>query len=54
MGGALLALGIVMLLLPGPGLLVIPAALGFLALEFEAPVRWRLQLASWIEKRRRR
>lgn len=39
-GGAVLALGIAMIVLPGPAFVVIPAGLGILGLEFERPRRW--------------
>jgi uncharacterized protein (TIGR02611 family) len=39
-GGTVLLLGIAMLLLPGPGLLVIPAGLGILAIEFVWARKW--------------
>ena len=53
-GGALVALGLLFVVTPGPALLVIPAGLGVLALEFETPRRWRRRLANWIRKRRER
>jgi tellurite resistance protein TerC len=53
-GGAILAIGVVLVFTPGPALLVIPAGLGVLALEFDAPRRWRQRLASWIRERRER
>jgi tellurite resistance protein TerC len=40
LGGALLVIGIAMIVLPGPASLAIPAALGILALEFEWAERW--------------
>lgn len=39
-GGALLALGVAMIVLPGPAVVVIPAAIGVLAIEFEWARRW--------------
>lgn len=39
-GGALLALGAAMIVLPGPAVVVIPAAIGVLAIEFEWARRW--------------
>ncbi len=39
-GGTVLLIGIAMLVLPGPGLLVIPAGLAILALEFAWARRW--------------
>lgn len=47
-GTALLALGIALIVLPGPAVVVIPAALGLLATEFEWAQRWRTQgEAGW-------
>jgi tellurite resistance protein TerC len=47
-GVGLVVLGIAMLLLPGPGLLVIPLGLAILAIEFAWARRWleRLRVAS--------
>jgi tellurite resistance protein TerC len=53
-GGAIVALGLVLLVTPGPALLVIPVGLGVLALEFETPRRWRGRLAAWIRAQRER
>ena len=53
-GGAIVALGLLLIVTPGPAILVIPAGLGVLALEFETPRRWREQLASWIRAQRNR
>ena len=39
-GGALLAVGVAMIVLPGPAVVVIPAAIGVLAIEFEWARRW--------------
>jgi tellurite resistance protein TerC len=46
-GGTLLLLGVLMLVLPGPAVLVIPAGLGVLAIEFT----WARRL---LERARRR
>jgi len=40
LGGTVVALGLALLVLPGPGLLVIPAGLAILALEFAWARRW--------------
>ena len=40
-GGTVLVAGVVMIVLPGPALLVIPAGLAILATEFEWAHRWR-------------
>jgi hypothetical protein len=53
-GGAIVALGLLFIVTPGPAFLVIPAGLGILALEFETPRRWRHQLAKWIREQRER
>jgi tellurite resistance protein TerC len=53
-GGAIVAIGLLLIVTPGPALLVIPAGLGVLALEFDAPRRWGRRLASWIRERRER
>ena len=53
-GGAIVALGLLLTVTPGPALLVIPAGLGILALEFETPRRWRRQLGTWIREQRGR
>jgi hypothetical protein len=49
----MVALGLLLILTPGPAFLVIPAGLGILALEFETPRRWRKRLTTWIRERRR-
>jgi tellurite resistance protein TerC len=53
-GGAIVALGLLLIVTPGPALLVIPAGVGVLALEFETPRRWRERLATRIRARRNR
>ena len=53
-GGAIVALGLLLIVTPGPALLVIPAGLGVLALEFETPRRWGERLARWIREQRER
>jgi hypothetical protein len=39
-GGAVIAAGVAMLVLPGPGILTIALGLGILSLEFERPRVW--------------
>ncbi|MBM4114424.1 MAG: hypothetical protein FJ252_00925 [Phycisphaerae bacterium] len=39
-GGVLLAIGVAMIVLPGPAVVVIPAAIGVLAIEFGWARRW--------------
>ncbi len=46
-GGTLLALGIALIVLPGPAFLVIPAGLAILAIEFAWARRW---LESWARQ----
>jgi tellurite resistance protein TerC len=53
-GGAIVALGLLLVVTPGPALLVIPAGLGVLALEFDTPRRWRERLVRWIREQRER
>jgi len=53
-GGAIVAIGLLLIVTPGPALLVIPAGLGVLALEFDAPRRWGRRLAAWIREQRER
>jgi hypothetical protein len=52
-GGVIVALGLLLIVTPGPALLVIPAGLGVLALEFDTPRRWRERLVKSIRERRR-
>ncbi len=40
-GGIILAIGVAMIVLPGPAVLVIPAGLAILAVEFAFARRWR-------------
>ncbi|MEM6641312.1 MAG: PGPGW domain-containing protein [Pseudomonadota bacterium] len=47
-GVTLLAIGVVMLVLPGPGVLVIAAALGVLAVEFAWARVWLAKLRRTI------
>ena len=46
-GGALLVAGLAMLVLPGPAVVVIPAALAILAVEFVWARRW----LAWLRER---
>jgi uncharacterized protein (TIGR02611 family) len=46
-GGTLLVAGVVMLVLPGPAIVVIPAGLAILAIEFVWARRW----LSWLRQR---
>jgi tellurite resistance protein TerC len=47
-GGTVLLLGIVMLVTPGPGLVVIPAGLAILAIEFAWARRWLRKMRERI------
>ena len=47
LGGALLVAGVAMLFLPGPAVVVIPAALAILAVEFLWARRW----LAWLRER---
>ena len=47
LGGSLLIAGLAMLVLPGPALVVIPAALAILAIEFVWARRW----LAWLRER---
>jgi tellurite resistance protein TerC len=50
LGGAVLLLGVVMLLLPGPAVLVIPLGLGILGLEFAWARRWLVAARALSER----
>lgn len=45
-GGAVTTVGVAMLVLPGPGLVVIALGLAILALEFERPRLWLARLKA--------
>ncbi len=46
-GGALLVAGVAMIVLPGPAIVVIPAALALLAVEF----LWARRCLTWLRER---
>jgi tellurite resistance protein TerC len=48
-GGGLLAVGVAMIVLPGPAIIVIPFALAILALEFACARRWQTQFRERIK-----
>ena len=50
-GGTLLALGIVLIVLPGPAFLVIPAGLAILAIEFAWARRWLRSARALLPRR---
>ncbi len=51
-GVVVIALGVAMLFLPGPGLLTIVAGLALLGSEFETPRRWVASLRDRVAARR--
>ena len=50
-GGTVLALGIVLVVLPGPAFLVIPAGLAILAIEFAWARRWLRSARAVLPRR---
>ncbi len=50
LGGTVLALGVVMILLPGPAILVIPAGLAILATEFLWARRYLCQCRKFCDR----
>jgi tellurite resistance protein TerC len=46
-GSAVVAVGVAMIVLPGPAIVVIPLGLGILSLEFERPRVW----LAWLKAR---
>jgi len=48
-GGSLLAVGVAMIVLPGPAIVVIPIALAILALEFACARQWQTQFRERIK-----
>lgn len=53
-GGTVLIFGIILIFLPGPSFLVIPAGLAILATEFLWARRWLVRVKSLIDKTRAR
>ncbi len=53
-GGALMLLGVMMIPLPGPGVLVILLGLGVLATEYEWARRWKARLGTEMNRLRGR
>jgi hypothetical protein len=47
-GGTVLALGIALIVLPGPAFLVVPAGLAILAIEFAWAKRWLRKVREWL------
>jgi len=54
LGGLLLLAGIVMIVLPGPAIIFIPAGLALLAVEFDFARNWLLRMRRWLSSRARR
>ena len=52
LGSVLLAAGLAMIVLPGPAFIVVPAALGLLATEFEWADHWRVRALEWLGRLR--
>ena len=50
-GGLFLITGVAMLVLPGPGLLLIPLGLAILATEFRWARKWLLTARQWLRGR---
>ncbi|MDD9802482.1 MAG: PGPGW domain-containing protein [Deltaproteobacteria bacterium] len=53
-GGALVIIGAVMIVTPGPGVLIIATGLAVLAFEFEAPRRWRDRTLAWLQRQKQK
>jgi tellurite resistance protein TerC len=50
-GGTVLAIGIVLVVLPGPAFLVIPAGLAILAIEFAWARRWLHKARELLQRK---
>ena len=50
-GGTVLALGITLIVLPGPAFIVIPAGLAILAMEFAWAKRWLRSVRALLPRR---
>jgi tellurite resistance protein TerC len=50
-GGTVLALGIALIVLPGPAFIVIPAGLAILAIEFAWARRWLNQARRFFQRK---
>lgn len=50
-GGTVLAIGVALIVLPGPAFLVIPAGLAILAIEFAWAKRWLHKARGWLPGR---
>jgi tellurite resistance protein TerC len=47
-GTAVILVGIVLLFLPGPAFVVIPAGFGILAIEFDWARSWMRKIRAWL------
>lgn len=47
-GGFILAVGILMLVLPGPAIILIPLGVAILATEFRWARKWLLTVRQWL------
>ena len=47
-GGAILGIGLVLLVLPGPAIIFIPLGLAILATEFRWARKWLLTARQWL------
>jgi len=54
LGGTFLLLGVVMIVLPGPAIVFIPAGLALLAVEYDFARNWLLRMRRWLSSRARR
>ena len=52
-GGTVLAIGIALIVLPGPAFIVIPLGLAILAIEFAWARRWLRKVRELLERRNR-
>jgi len=50
-GGTVVAIGIALIVLPGPAFLVIPAGLAILAIEFAWARRWLNRVRGFLRRR---
>ena len=50
-GGAVLAIGVALIILPGPAFIVIPLGLAILAIEFAWARRWLHQARELLQRR---
>ena len=50
-GGTVLAIGVALIVLPGPAFLVIPAGLAILAVEFAWAARWLRKARGWFPQK---